>query len=216
MPQLSDYIYYEEPAGVIYCGDCFEILPLLPEYQTVIIDPVWPNATPNLKGHEDPYGLLENALGLLSPEVKRVIVHLGVDSDPRILTAVPRRFPFFRVANLRYGLPIYKGRVLYDRDMAYLFGKPPASRNGNHVIPGDCIEGKAGKESGHPCPRKLKHVQWLVHRFSDPGDTILDMFAGSCTTFLAAKELGRTSIAIEIEERFCEMGKQRLAQEVLL
>lgn len=41
MKQLSDYIYYEEPAGVIYCGDCLEILPLLPDksIDLVVTDP---------------------------------------------------------------------------------------------------------------------------------------------------------------------------------
>ncbi len=37
--KLSDYIYYEEPAGVIYCGDCLEVLPLLDPVDLVLTDP---------------------------------------------------------------------------------------------------------------------------------------------------------------------------------
>lgn len=217
---LRKYLYHEEPAGMIFCGDCRKILQLLiinkMVFETIITDPVWPNSTPNIQGHENPFKLLQEALQFAFNGTKRIVIHLGVDSDPRILEAVPPNFPFFRVVNLRYGLPIFKRRLLYDRDVAYLFGVPPKSTKGNHAIPGDCAVGRSVKESTHPCPRQLKHVKFLVSRFTEPEDTILDPFLGSGTTTKAAKQLGRKFIGIEIDETFCGMAKERLAQEQLL
>lgn len=72
-----------------------------------------------------------------------------------------------------------------------------------------------GKQADHPCPRKITHAAFLVKWWSEPEDTVLDPFAGSGTTLVAAKQLGRKAIGIEINERYCEIAAKRLAQEVL-
>ncbi len=49
-----------------------------------------------------------------------------------------------------------------------------------------------------------------------PDDFILDPFAGSGTTLVASKELGRKYIGIDINPDYCEIQVDRLRQEQLL
>lgn len=209
--------YYSHAGIVIYHGDCRETLMQIRGYQTVITDPVWPGAQMSwgvLAGSDDPISLFKDTQELLFAE--RLAIQLGCDTDPRILSELAARWEFFRVVSLDVAKPGYKGRVLMTGDIAYLWGKPPVSRKGQHLIPGRAMDSFAkGRECDHPCPRKLSHLEWLVKWWSDPTDTVLDPFCGGGTTLLAAKYQGRTAIGIEIEEKYCEIAAKRLSQEVL-
>src|SRR6266581_1222438 len=218
--------YYDQGGITIYNGDCRDILPQLEAVDSIITDPVWPNAKADIPGKERPYELLCEAL-IACKTPGRLILQLGCDSDPRILCAVPDNLPFFRVCWLEYACPTRKGRLLYTGDVAYVFGVPPKSAPHRRVMPGRYMSTRpdarratitkhkefgAPVEGNHPCPRRLQHVQWLVGRWAD-GD-VLDPFCGSGTTLLAAKTSGRKAIGIEIVEKYCEIAAKRLAQDV--
>lgn len=207
--------YYEHGGITIYHGDCREILPQL-KATTIITDPVWPNASIPLTGSDDPKGLYDAMIAALNPSVIRLAVQLGCDSEPDFLAGTAERFPFFRVCWLELACANRKGRLLGGVDIGYLYGKPPASRPGFHLISGRTIStDSAGKLPGHPTPRKLEHVEWLVERWSEPGELICDPFMGSGTTLLAAKNLERGAVGMDTEEEYCELSASRLAQEVL-
>lgn len=80
---------------------------------------------------------------------------------------------------------------------------------------GDCRSFAIGREPKpeHPSPKPMSVVQWFLSRLG--GASVLDPFMGSGTTLLAAKNLGRRAIGIEIEERYCEIAARRLDQGVL-
>lgn len=67
----------------------------------------------------------------------------------------------------------------------------------------------------HPTQKPMKLMEYLVATYTNEGDDILDPFMGSGTTLVAAKLAGRKAIGIEIEERYCEIAANRLAQGVL-
>lgn len=224
--------YYQDDWVTLYHGDCREILPELPAEDAIITDPIWPNSLPSLTGSDRPYELFREFCQVIPESVKRLVIQLGCNSDPRFLNAVADKYPFLRVCSMEYAVPSYRGRILNTGDFAYVFGLPPEWRKDRQLMPGLCksnyVEKLFRKGIGahkdrrvpcskeksqalpHPATRRLQHLYWLVHFFSDT--QVVDPFAGSGTTLIAAKYLNRHAIGIEIEERFCELAAKRLSQ----
>jgi site-specific DNA-methyltransferase (adenine-specific) len=67
----------------------------------------------------------------------------------------------------------------------------------------------------HPTQKPLDLLRYLILTYTNPGDTVLDFTMGSGTTLVAAKQLGRQAIGIELDERYCEIAANRLQQEVM-
>lgn len=71
-----------------------------------------------------------------------------------------------------------------------------------------------GKERlEHPTQKPLLLIESLILKHSNVGDVILDTFAGTFTTAVAASKLNRNWICIEKELKYVEMGKKRLQIE---
>ncbi len=177
----------------------------------IITDPVWPNCPPDmLPGANNPTALFNSVLEKISS--KRLVAVMRSDSDPAMLSMVTKatRLPFFRIAALPYILPSYNGRKLVGDEYAYCYGEPIPSAPGKRLIPGIGPKVKTTKKNGHPCPRNIDHLKWIVNWWSVKGETVLDPFMGSGTTGEACVHLGRKFIGCEIKQEYFDIACKRI------
>ena len=66
---------------------------------------------------------------------------------------------------------------------------------------------------GHPATFPIGLPAWFIKLFTDSGDLVLDPFAGSGTTLLAASRLARHSIGIDTAADYCDVMRERLSDE---
>lgn len=76
------------------------------------------------------------------------------------------------------------------------------------------ISGDKNDHGLHEAQKPLKLMECLIALVTSPGAIVLDPFAGSGTTCVAAKNLGRHYIGIEINEKYVDVSKERLAEPV--
>mgnify|MGYP000044064677 FL=1 len=66
------------------------------------------------------------------------------------------------------------------------------------------------ENTDHPTQKPEKLLAKIILASTDPGDLILDPFAGSGTSTVTAKKLGRKFVAIESDEQYCLIAQKRL------
>lgn len=71
----------------------------------------------------------------------------------------------------------------------------------------------ASLSRGHPAPYPTELAERLIRMYSFAGDLILDPFAGSGTTAVAAMRCGRNSLSVEVEPTYIALAAQRLGAE---
>jgi len=102
-------------------------------------------------------------------------------------------------------------------DLIFIGGDQWAGRRGSGVVRFNAVAGCVGNRNNgyrsHPFEKPISVMAHLVERCAAP--VIVDPFAGSGTTGVAAKLQGRKCILIEMEEEYCEIAANRMLQEVL-
>ena len=103
-----------------------------------------------------------------------------------------------------------------DAEAVYLLGKWPSGLGGmsSVIATGARSQGlQLQGRYGHPHAKPVDVMETLIA--ACPPGVIADPFAGSGSTLVAARNLGRRAIGVEINERYAERAAQRLAQLVL-
>jgi len=206
--------YYQDDYATIYHGDCRDILPGLEPVDLVLTDPPY-GLNWDYASHDDTPEALQ--------ELIDAVVPVCIENATRVMLTCGQ-------TNIhKYPLPDWNLAWVFKAGVGQnpwgftgwqpilVWGKDAYRAAGMGARP-DYIEKTCGAmvDWDHPCPKPLPVWELVLLRGSvSESDVVLDPFMGSGTTLVAAKNLGRKSIGIEIEEKYCEIAAQRLSQEVL-
>jgi DNA modification methylase len=211
--------YYEHAGITIYHGDALQIVPALVA-DVMVTDPPY---GVEMGSQSHPSGKLEyasfddteaNVAATVVPVIHaalRIVKRGVVTPGSRCAFMYPRPYEIGAIyfpagfGFSRWGFQCSQPVLFYGKDPKPITRKEPNSYS--------CVE--SARKNGHPCPKPLGLMKWLVARASLAGETVLDPFMGSGTTLVAAKDMGHGAIGIEIDERYCEIAAKRLAQSVL-
>jgi len=202
--------YYSDDLVTIYHGDCREWLPVA---EVVVTDP------PYGVGWRTPPG----------PTRRGGVTVVGDDEpfDPAPILALGLPTILFGANHYADKLPVSPTWLVWDKrtpgfvndqadvELAWSNLGGPARIYRKPWGGGGTLAGENGTRHRviHPSQKPLELMRWCVG-LTPPG-AVLDPFMGSGSTLVAAKSLGRCSIGIEIEERYCEIAATRCSQEVL-
>lgn len=95
----------------------------------------------------------------------------------------------------------------------YVLGKGFIGRRDSNVLTCAPVQSTAKNGRMHPHEKPAALMVRLLDKC--PPGVVLDLFAGSGSTLVAAKQLGRPAIGVEVEEHYCEKVALRLAQGAL-
>lgn len=99
-------------------------------------------------------------------------------------------------------------------ELVFLRGNDWTGPRDEGVIKGHWIVTRASMGRVHPNEKPVSLMAHFISK-SPRAAAVCDPFMGSGTTLVAAKQLGRKAIGIEIEEKYCEIAAKRLAQQYL-
>jgi len=223
--------YYDHTGITIYHGDCREILPQLELVDLVLTDPPWGS------------GLSVDFADRFSVKAGKWWKNTDRKSQARHIPIVGDNEPFdpsclieIKATKVMWGAQWYASH-LPDSGGWWVWDKRNGKRDVSatdwpmseaelawtnvgqgvrvfrHTWFGLIRDSERGQHF-HPTQKPVELMLWCIESSKTLG-TILDPFMGSGTTLVAAKNLGRKGIGIEIEEKYCEIAAKRLGQEVL-
>jgi DNA modification methylase len=214
--------YYEDKYSTIYLGDCREVLPHLPKMDLVLTDP--PYGIGEARGRNKTRGCLAtskdygNASWDDEPIDEELLKMVRKAGDKQIIFG-GNYFPL-REASCWLIWDKDNGETDFaDCEMAWT-NLGGAVRMLKYKWQGMLQQhmGQLKEDRWHPTQKPQIVMRWCIEKAEQKLkakiQTILDPFMGSGTTLVAAKNLGRKGIGIEICEAYCEIAVKRLAQGV--
>ena len=206
--------------NTLHCGDCTQIMPHLPadSVDLIVTDPPYlvnyrdRSGRTILNDHTDNW--LEPAFAAMYRVLRDhcfVVSFYGWNHADSFVTAW--RQAGFRIVGHFVFAKHYasrKGFTEARHECAYLLAKGSPSTP-NVALPDVMPWGKYTGNRLHPTQKPLEILRPLIMSYSSVGDVVLDPFAGSGSTLLAAQQLRRSWIGIEMDKVHHRTATQRLA-----
>ncbi len=193
--------FYEDEAVTLYCGDCRDVLPTLAPVDLILTDP--------------PYGIYACG-GKWGRKSDLQWDRAPIDDIAAICAAGREQIIW---GGNYYALPPSRGwLVWFKRDSVPTAASVElawTSFDMNARLIDHTIAATNAERVGHPTQKPERVMAWSLG-FAPNAQTILDPFAGSGTTLVAAKRLGRKAIGIELSPAYCDVIVSRLRQGSLL
>lgn len=218
--------YYSDGSVTLYHGDCRELTGL-PAADALMTDPPYASAaaTATTGWAKQKWGGNWGDMSLVVLMAEATLAASNL-TDEHEAYWFADHFGFAALAPVFFRRYSLVQSVVWDRDMlgmgAYyrrqtemvLYGRTRNAPAFVSTTARDLIRLKPDYSTRvHPAEKPIALMLNLLANSS--ATTVLDPYAGSGTTLLAAKMLGRKAIGVEIEERYCELIARRMSQGVL-
>lgn len=207
--------YYQDERVTLYHGDCREITAWL-DADVLVTDPPygigWSIST-NRKAKSKAHAGIENDI---DTSCRDAALAMWGDRPGVVFGTWAAPYPPHKQI-LVWRKPVDSGVVgsvtgyRRDTELIFLTGQWPKRTSARSSV----IEtngGKAAYLNTHPHAKPTGLLERLMEWTNG---IVADPFAGSGSTLVAAKQLGRVAVGVELEERYCELAAGRLAQGVL-
>jgi site-specific DNA-methyltransferase (adenine-specific) len=211
----------------IFLGDCRDVLPLFWRVDAVATDPPYGVSLSGKVGHyrnearakrTDTYASYddtsENFDQIVVPAVTKAISiarsSIVFMADKSIFKLPPGHIGGIFLPNgcgmTAWGFQNFMHAVFYGADpfLAAGLGSRPNGKYG--------LYGNDSNKIDHPCAKPIAAMEWALTRVSFEGELVLDPFMGSGTTGVAAVNLGRKFIGIEIEPKYFDTARRRISE----
>lgn len=227
--------YFETENGILYCGDCLEIMKKFPDESVdlIVTDPPYGVGSMELReiDYKDEFydvkGVATEIFRILKWN-SRAFVFVAQKTFVEVVSGFTNSgFKLHQVLiwlrpNLAGGTKkkTYDFTSIYEQILNLHKGKPPRIKKVDGLNNFDVLKyvqpqsnfKKDKRQHVHQKPVRL--IEHLVVVSSSSRDLVLDPFLGSGTTAVACERLNRRWIGIEINEKYCEIAKKRLIEEL--
>ncbi|MFL6605764.1 MAG: DNA methyltransferase [Steroidobacteraceae bacterium] len=199
-------------------GDCTKALPQLPResIDLVVTDPPYGVRYADRNGrtvaNDDDLGPVLAAFDDLYRVLKQntfCISFYGWNRVDEFFKAW-RSAGFYPVGHLvwRKSYASSRGFLEARHEQAYLLAKGRPAKPAEPIA--DVREWEYSGNRVHPTQKAVSILAPLIEAFSRPGDLVLDPFSGSGSTLVAAAQVGRRFLGIELEPHYCEYARECL------